>query len=76
MINFSQNSNNLIDIDEMLRTIVKCPMCGHETKYGSMKWLNGRNICPNCYESLLEDSKRAYEKGKRDLYNLYKEEEK
>lgn len=75
MINFSQNYNNCINIDKMLSMEVNCSMCGHKTKYGTMKWLNGRNICPICYDALLNESKKAYEKGKRDLYNLYKKEE-
>lgn len=29
--------------------IKKCPMCGRETLWDEMIWLNGECTCPTCY---------------------------
>ena len=36
-------------MDEM-DEIVVCKYCGNETTYGELTWLNGKCMCPECYE--------------------------
>lgn len=35
--------------DEML-VVVNCKMCGNECLYGELIWLNGKCMCPTCYD--------------------------
>ena len=50
--------NNIID--DIDREIVTCKYCGMPAVYGCMTWLNGKCMCPKCYEAerAKEDSKR------------------
>lgn len=29
--------------------VVNCKMCGNECLYGELIWLNGKCMCPTCY---------------------------
>lgn len=35
--------------DELLEIRI-CKYCNHEVEYGSMIWLNGKCMCPACYQ--------------------------
>lgn len=37
------------EYDEMNED-VKCKYCGHTVKFGDMIWLNGKCMCPDCYQ--------------------------
>lgn len=39
--------------------IVTCKYCGEKTLYGELTWLNGKCMCPSCYqkERAKEDAK-------------------
>ena len=39
--------------------VVTCKYCGEKTLYGELTWLNGKCMCPTCYqkERAKEDAK-------------------
>lgn len=40
----------MISFEEEMNEVVKCKYCGQSTTYGCLIWLNGKCMCPLCYE--------------------------
>ena len=50
---------------DLMEQEVTCKYCGGKTIYGDLTWLNGKCMCPRCYQAErdLED-KRSKESDK------------
>lgn len=56
-----------MNIDDEMNEVVTCKYCGGKTLYGELTWLNGKCMCPACYqnERAAEDAKM---REKEDRY--------
>ena len=36
--------------EEKMDEVVTCKYCGKTSTYGQMTWLNGKEMCPRCYQ--------------------------
>lgn len=54
--------------DNFMKEIVVCKFCGRETLYGELTWLNGKCMCPRCYEleRAAEDARIETERMKKN----------
>ena len=54
------------NLDNFMNEMVVCKLCGRETLYGELTWLNGKCMCPRCYEHerAAEDAKINAERMK------------
>ncbi len=66
-------------MDSYLEEIITCKYCGGKEQRGKFIWLNGEELCPDCYKRKREllDSyyQKGYDKGYDDALENTKDEE-
>ena len=55
--------------DDFLSERTKCPVCLDMTTYGEMIWLNGKCVCPKCYEAARKSDTMRSQEDDETAYN-------
>ena len=55
-------------LNYQLDAVVKCKYCGQKEFWGKMTWLDGRELCRDCYNIALQH--RKFEYSDQDRVNL------
>lgn len=50
-------------MDSYLEEIITCKYCGGKEQRGKFIWLNGEELCPECYKRKRRILDEAYQKG-------------